>query len=175
MFPNAIIHWVFDNSSAHGSLAKDALTASKMNINPGGQVPAMHDTIIPTDNPAGRGGILQTMQFAAQLPEDDPFKMYEGLPKGMRLILQERGLFRPGMVGDCKTCKVERSRKPHINGIDAQELERIDKDEEYDTEDNEDARPADCCMRRLLSHQEDFLKEKSLLQQVRVTFELPRD
>ncbi|KAF7342874.1 DDE family endonuclease [Mycena sanguinolenta] len=56
LFPKAIIHWVFDNSSAHGSLAKDALTATKMNVNPGGKVPEMRDTIIPSDNPHGKGG-----------------------------------------------------------------------------------------------------------------------
>ncbi|KAJ7690180.1 hypothetical protein B0H17DRAFT_1201760 [Mycena rosella] len=58
LFPNAIIHWVFDNSSAHGSLA---LTVSKMNITPGGKVPTMRDTIIPLDNPHGHGGKVQTM------------------------------------------------------------------------------------------------------------------
>ncbi|KAJ7440629.1 hypothetical protein B0H11DRAFT_2252749 [Mycena galericulata] len=59
MFPKAIIHWIFDNSSAHGSLAPDALTVTKMNVNPGGKVPEMRDTVIPDSNPHGHGGEVQ--------------------------------------------------------------------------------------------------------------------
>ncbi|KAJ7182123.1 hypothetical protein C8R46DRAFT_985245 [Mycena filopes] len=69
LFPNAIIHWVFDNSSAHGSLAKDALTATKMNVGPGGKVPEMRDTIIPADNPHGRG-LSQSKPYLVRLYRD---------------------------------------------------------------------------------------------------------
>ena len=37
--------WVFDQSSCHKVMAPDALDASKININPGGKQPVMHDTI----------------------------------------------------------------------------------------------------------------------------------
>ena len=75
LFPNAVIHWIFDNSSCHGSLAKDALTVTKMNINPGGKnVPHMHNTVIPLSNQFGKGGQVQMMQFDDILPDDDPNK-----------------------------------------------------------------------------------------------------
>ncbi|KAJ7788804.1 hypothetical protein B0H14DRAFT_3503735 [Mycena olivaceomarginata] len=56
MFLKAMIRWVFDNSSVHGILAKNALTVTKMNVNPGGKVPEMHNTVIPLDNPWGDFG-----------------------------------------------------------------------------------------------------------------------
>ncbi|KAJ3804813.1 hypothetical protein F5876DRAFT_27274, partial [Lentinula aff. lateritia] len=46
-YPNDTAVFVFDCSSTHESFAKDALRANKMNRNPGGQQPKMHDTIIP--------------------------------------------------------------------------------------------------------------------------------
>ena len=43
-----------DNSSAHNSLVKDALTVTKMNVGPGGKnTPDMHDTVVPADNAHG--------------------------------------------------------------------------------------------------------------------------
>ncbi|KAL1945876.1 hypothetical protein VTO73DRAFT_1878 [Trametes versicolor] len=145
------------------SLAKDALTVTKMNVNPGGKnVPDMHDTIVPADNMWGRGGYRQTMQFDAVLPDDDEFKAYEGQPKGIRRILHERGLLKRNMIGDCKECKQSKSRKAHVIGLTEEELDRIDEDEEVETED-EDDRPTDCCMR--LSSQ-DFKDEKSLLEKI---------
>lgn len=39
------IVWVFDQSSCHKAMSPDALDASKMNVNPGGKQPAMHDTV----------------------------------------------------------------------------------------------------------------------------------
>ncbi|KAJ8462477.1 hypothetical protein ONZ51_g10884 [Trametes cubensis] len=156
LYPNAVIHWIFDNSSCHGSLAKDALTATKMNVNPGGKnVPHMHDTVLPEDNPWGLGGWRQTMQFDPVLPDDDEFKAFEGQPKGMRRILHERGLLKPGMVGDCQGCKQSKLRKAHVTGLTEDELNRIDEDEELDTDDEEDGRPTDCCMRRLIEEAGD--------------------
>ena len=38
------IRW-FDHRSCHGTLAEDALDASKMNLKPGGKQPRMHDTV----------------------------------------------------------------------------------------------------------------------------------
>ena len=142
-----------------------------MNVNPGGKnVPHMRDTIIPHDNPSGRGGLRQTMQFDANLPAGHEDKPFEGLPKGMRRVLEERGLLKPGMVGDCQGCKQSKSRKAHVTGLTDTELARIDEDEEYDTEEEEDTRPVDCCMRRILSLQTDFQMEQSLLQQVRAPY-----
>jgi len=35
MYPGAIAEFVFDQSSAHGAFAKDALNAKEMNVGPG--------------------------------------------------------------------------------------------------------------------------------------------
>ncbi|KAJ7221810.1 hypothetical protein C8J57DRAFT_1253925 [Mycena rebaudengoi] len=168
LYPKAIIHWVFDNSSAHGSLAKDALTATKMNVNPGGKVPDMHDTVIPLDNPYGHGGKIQKMTFDKDLPADHPHKQFEGLPKGMKVILSERGYTKNGegkpLIGECKACKASKSRKPHLEGASADEETAIYGEDGNDTDDESDERPVDCCMRRLLSLQPDFASEKSQLQ-----------
>jgi hypothetical protein len=125
LFLNAIIHWVFDNSSAHGSLAKDALTATKMNVGPGGKVPDMRDTIIPADNPHDQGGQVQTMVYPEHLPAGHAHKDFEGKPKGMKVILAERGYTTDTrgkvLIGECKTCKALKSHKPHLNGASADE------------------------------------------------------
>ena len=64
--------WVFDQSSCHKAMAADALDASKMNVNPGGKQPKMHDTVW--------AGKPQKMSFNL------------GVPKGMKQVLKERGI-----------------------------------------------------------------------------------
>jgi len=44
-YPNTIGLFAFDNSSNHGTYAKDALVASRMNLDLGGKQSQMHDTI----------------------------------------------------------------------------------------------------------------------------------
>jgi transposase len=66
------IYFIFDHSSCRGTFAQDALDASKMNLNPGGKQPRMQDTYW--------NGKLQKMV----LPN--------GSPKGLKLVLQERGV-----------------------------------------------------------------------------------
>jgi len=39
------LFWVFDQSSCHSAFSEDALNVNKMNANPGGKVPLMHDTV----------------------------------------------------------------------------------------------------------------------------------
>ena len=58
------IVFLFDQSSGHTAYAEDALNANRMNVNPGGSQPRMHDTIgtarfkkwwIPKELPKGCG------------------------------------------------------------------------------------------------------------------------
>jgi hypothetical protein len=51
MYPGAVAEFIFDQSSAHGAFAEDALNAKNMNVGPGGKKPKMHSTTIPDDNP----------------------------------------------------------------------------------------------------------------------------
>jgi hypothetical protein len=142
-----------------------------MNVNPGGKVPDMQDTIIPQDNPHGHGGEVQKMVFDKDLPEDHPYKKFEGLPKGMKVILAERGYTTDfngkNLIGDCKACKASKSRKPHLEGASADEEADMYGEDGNETED-EDEQPTDCCMRRLLSLQSDFAGQKSQLELVSI-------
>lgn len=93
----------------------DALNANEMNVKPGGRQRRMHSTLIPADNPnPGLRGITQDMCFMEDLPLDHQFYEFRGQPKGMRVILEERGLWDglcaanggKALVGDCASCKM---------------------------------------------------------------------
>ncbi|GES92520.1 hypothetical protein RCL_jg28850.t1 [Rhizophagus clarus] len=79
--PGAIAVFAFDNSSSHGKYADDALNANHMNLNPGGKQDKLRDTIF--------NGQTQYMNF----PDNYHDKNLCGKPKGMRVILEERGLW----------------------------------------------------------------------------------
>ncbi|CAG8687142.1 5546_t:CDS:1, partial [Dentiscutata heterogama] len=72
-------------------MAPDALVAARMNLKPGGQQPKMRNTVW--------NGETQMMVFPEDY-EDDPTLQSE--PKGMKQILKERGLWKDGMLADCK-------------------------------------------------------------------------
>ena len=64
--------WIFDQSSGHCAYKKDSLNVSRMNVNPDGAQPKMHDTVW--------NGKFQKMILS------------DGRPKGMKLVLEERGV-----------------------------------------------------------------------------------
>ncbi|KAF8912422.1 hypothetical protein CPB85DRAFT_1375741 [Mucidula mucida] len=168
LYSNTIIHWIFNNFSCHGSLAKNALSAQKLNIGPGGKnMPHMHNTVIPMDNPFGKGGQTQKMQFNDILPNDHPFKKYKGQLKGLCVLAEERGymLNNKGkhLIGECADCKHKKSCKPHLDNLTEEELRRIKGDNENDS-DKEEERAVDCCLKRLILMQADFQNQKSMLQ-----------
>jgi hypothetical protein len=59
----------------------------------------------------------------------------DGQPKGIKQVLIERGLWKKNMVGECKLCR----------------------------NNNDDPLRVDCCGRRIISLQPDFLAQKSAL------------
>jgi hypothetical protein len=125
--PGAIAVMAFDNSTNHGAMPTDGLNAATMNVNPGGKQPCMHSTYFGPEN------IPQSMIFPSN------HSTYPNQPKGMRQVLIERGLWKDGLIGDCKLCK----------GKDTKVI---------------DLQRVDCCMRHILSLQPDFLAQKSKLQ-----------
>jgi hypothetical protein len=71
-------------------VADDALNAFTMNLNPAGGQPTMRDTIFD--------GKVQQMVFQ----DDFHVEKLRGKPKGMKIILEERGLWRTGLKAFCK-------------------------------------------------------------------------
>lgn len=74
------IVWIFDHSSCHAAMPDDALDVSKMNVHPGGKQRVMRDGFW--------NGQRQKMNYAL------------GVPKGMKVVLEERGVSTRGMVAD---------------------------------------------------------------------------
>ena len=75
--PDAQGLFLFDNAPSYKKLADDSLNVERMNVNPGGMQPAMRST---TWN-----GHVQTMVYP------------DGTPKGMKAVLQERGVHTKGL------------------------------------------------------------------------------
>jgi hypothetical protein len=71
---------IFDHSSCHAAMAEDCLHVTHMNVRPGGKQRVMHD--------GWWGGKPQKMNFA------------DGVPKGMKLVLEERGVDTRNMNAD---------------------------------------------------------------------------
>lgn len=130
-FPGKVALFAFDNSSGHAAFSPNALVASRMNMKPGGKQPRMRQTVF--------NGQVQSMVFTSN---DAPSPNLVGEPKGMRQVLEERGLWRDGLLKQCGKRKGEKGKDELdlcVNG-------------------------KDCCARRILENQPDFANEKSLLQ-----------
>ncbi|KAF9455258.1 hypothetical protein BDZ94DRAFT_1115182, partial [Collybia nuda] len=120
--PDCTALFIFDNSSAHGSLPPDALKAFEMNKSNGGKQRLQRDTIIPMNNPdESKRGQPQSMRTS------------DGLAKGLQVVLEERG-FNVNLKAKCApVCPFESEN---------------------------------CCMARLLSKQDDFVNQESMLESV---------
>jgi hypothetical protein len=122
-----------DNSQGHSAYSVDALLTSRMNLRPGGKQAKMRNGWYIRDGQQ----VTQLMCFSADHPE------FPGQPKGMRQVLMERGLWRDGLVMQCKS-------KKDANGSSGKCL----------------AGATDCCAKRILDLQPDFQEQKSLVQEV---------
>lgn len=177
MNPSAVAEFFFDQSSAHGAFAKDALNANEMNVKPGGNQRRMHATFIPDDNPnPALHGQPQDMIFPDNLPPNHEYYNFRGQAKGMKAVLQERGLWDylcaqnggKALLGDCAKCKLsQKARDALARSAAAQSLFDDAEDENTTPEDNQspDKSPT-CCMRKVLSLQADFRAEIPRLQQI---------
>ena len=74
------IVWHFDQSSCHRAFAEDALNVRRMNVRPGGAQPRLRNTVW--------GRQVQSMV------------MEDGTPKGMKMVLEERGINTVRMNAD---------------------------------------------------------------------------
>ncbi|KZV96441.1 hypothetical protein EXIGLDRAFT_609191, partial [Exidia glandulosa HHB12029] len=149
--------FVFDQSTAHAAFADDALVASRMQVGSGPNQPKMHDTRIPADNPDPHlQNKLQRMVTA------------DGRPKGMEIVLKERGLYdriRPGRlgkpVGKCNSCSASETKRTELEKRARNAMAVLSTGADSPIPD-----PGDewCCMQKCLSLQKDFLAEKAKIQ-----------
>jgi hypothetical protein len=76
--PDCICLFIFDQSSAHGSLPPDALRAFDMNKGDGGKQRIQKDTIIPMSNP-----------FIEQRGKVQKMTLADGYSKGLQTVLEK--------------------------------------------------------------------------------------
>ena len=76
-FPHAQALFLFDNAPIHCKSSDNALSIQHMNVRPGGKQPIMRDTVF-------NGQVHQMV-------------LSDGRPKGMKMVLQERGVDTKGM------------------------------------------------------------------------------
>ena len=98
--PDCVALFVFDHSSAHASLAPDALRAFDMNKSNGGKQRKQRDTVIPMNNPRPEHrGMQQKMTTET------------GQAKGLQQTLEERGFNVEKMKTKCApVCAFENER-----------------------------------------------------------------
>ena len=78
IYPEAQALFLFDNAPSHKKIADNVPNADKMNVGPGGKQPVMRDTVW------GEGNVQKLV-------------LDDGTPKGLKLVLEERGISTIGM------------------------------------------------------------------------------
>ena len=184
LFPDAVGVFVFDCSSAHEAFGKNALNVNNMNVRPGGKQARMHDTVIPETNPPPKPGAPDTrgQHQSMVFPDDHPDPALRGQPKGMIQVLRERTsvwdllqekLGGKNPVGICQDCKTSAKKKDALRKLAEAEQEGrediLTEDEFRDAQEAsgmENHTPGNdwCCVKKVLSLQQDFLDEKPELQ-----------
>ena len=175
----------FDQSSAHGAFAKDALNANETNVKPGGNQCCMHATVIPNDNLNPElHDQPQDMVFPVNLPSDHKYYEFYGQAKGMKVILKEWGLWNhlctlnggKALLGDYPKCWMSQKACDALaQSAAAQSLFDDAEDENTTPEDNvcPDELPR-CCLYRLTFEPRSLGYSRWLrLQSISVTF-LPK-
>jgi len=120
-FPHCQALFLFDNATSHSAFSKDALRARTMNLRMGGAQPTL------------RPGINSLSG------EIQPMVIPEGIPKGLQIVLQERGLWRPRLHVQCRKPNGQRNKRC-LNG-------------------------ASCCARALIAQEPDFKAQNSRLEE----------
>jgi len=121
-FPGCQALFLFDNATSHSAFAADALRAKKMSLRPGGAQSKLR---------AGTNPLTGTSQSMV-----DP----NGNPKGLKWVLEERGLWRRGLRLQCRKPGTDKLLKTCLLG-------------------------GQCCARALIADQADFRNQKCQLQE----------
>jgi hypothetical protein len=135
-FPGCKALFAFDNARNHLKFADNALRVSEMNLEPGGKNrKPMHDTFV-IDPTHANGGFMQSMTFP------------NGVPKGLKAVLTERGLWPQNCPRFLAQCSIK-SSKGKGSRLNPRCLDG-----------------GECCARALLAAQPDFKSQKSQVEEV---------
>ena len=85
-----------DNSQGHAAYSVDALLTSWMNFQPGRKQAKLHDGWFEQNGKR----VAQSMNFPADHPE------FPDMPKGIKQVLIEQGLWKDRLRMDCKNCNI---------------------------------------------------------------------
>lgn len=137
--PGCCALFLFDNATSHSAFASNALRGTKMNKGPGGAQPHMRDGWYIDKN-----GVRMVQKMCYGQRERKIPKSLWGEPKGLEVILKERGLWpKEGLYLDCtQRNNVPKNQRKHSEAV------------------------ANCCARKLISQQPDFLSQKGRVQEV---------
>lgn len=127
-----------DNSQGHSAYSVDALLTSRMNMKPGGKQAKLRDGWYIKNGVR----VTQKMCFPPNHTE------FPGEAKGMRQVLVERGLWRDKLLMKCGSGS--RSKKQDYGSEPVKCQSGV----------------TDCCAKRILDLQPDFMEQKSLVQEV---------
>lgn len=180
LFPDAQGVFVFDFSSAHESYGPHALRVSNINFLPGGKKLPLRDTFMPMDDP--RIPLeLQGRPQSLVYPQDHPTQTLAGKTKGVRCVLQERGLWElyvakskeagKNPVFRCASCQLTETKRDQAAREARLQREKeaqdaFERNKEMENQAFKDTDDPMCCAARILSLQSDFANEKPLLQKV---------
>jgi hypothetical protein len=120
-FPDCQALFLFDNATSHSAYTKDALRASAMNLRPGG----------------GQAKLWPSINSLTR--EIQPMVMADGSPKGLQMVLEERGIWRPRLRVQCRRPDGKKN-KLCLNG-------------------------GSCCARALIANEPDFKAQRSRLEE----------
>ena len=120
-FPGCQALFLFDNATSHSAYSDNALRACMINLRPGGGQAHLRP---------GKNSLTGDIQ---------PMVMADGTPKGLQMVLQERGLWRPKLRVQCRKPDGKKN-KLCLNG-------------------------GTCCARALIAQESDFKAQKSRLEE----------
>ncbi|RPB00677.1 hypothetical protein L873DRAFT_1679187, partial [Choiromyces venosus 120613-1] len=120
-FPSCQVLFLFDNAMSHVAYSKDTLRASSMNLHPGGGQAHL------------RAGINSLTG------ETQAMVMPDRIAKGLQIVFQERGLWRPRFQVHCQRHDGKKN-KVCLNG-------------------------GTCCARALIAKEPDFKAQRSHLEE----------
>jgi hypothetical protein len=97
-FPGCQALFLFDNAPSYHSWPQDALRAQSMNLTPGGEVPIMRDSWY-----ISRDGEMIIQETNYRIDDYSVNPELRGKPKCIKILMEERGLWRPNLRLKCKT------------------------------------------------------------------------